>query len=96
MDPNEAIRRESMQQYGFGTEAMKDLKVCEKCGAVAAARDRVCSECHARLPQDTMFLRHKRRHAFCPRCDTIVSDAARYCPQCGRRLRREPLQTATL
>lgn len=85
IDPNE-VRLESMRQYGFGTEAMKELKVCGSCGAMCPAEKTHCSECHAKLPKDTLYQAYKRRHTSCPGCETIVPDTVHFCPQCGSRV----------
>ena len=41
----EQIRMESMKQYGFGPETMKQLKVCANCGAIVPAEKQICGEC---------------------------------------------------
>jgi len=85
IDPNE-IRLESMKQYGFGTDAMKELKICKRCGAMNPATRRHCKECHGILPGETLYQVYRRRHTICPQCEVIISDAVQYCPQCGIRI----------
>ena len=84
--PNDQVRREGMKQYGFGPEAMKNTKVCKKCGASSPADSRYCRACGARLPDETLFEAYKRRHICCPYCDTVLDSPTEFCPQCGRRL----------
>ena len=80
------VRREGMRQYGFGPEAMKNRKVCRKCGAASPASSLYCSSCGARLPHETLFEQYKKRHRCCPYCEAILDDDAEYCFQCGQKL----------
>lgn len=86
----EAIRLEGMEQYGFGPNAMKKIKVCDVCGTIARADETVCDACGEMLPQETVFQQYKKRHLHCTHCETIVSPGMRYCPQCGARLNNGP------
>ncbi|MBQ3552591.1 MAG: zinc ribbon domain-containing protein [Clostridia bacterium] len=85
-DISEVIRLESMRQYGFGIEVMKNTKVCALCGAMASAADIMCKECHSRLPGDTLFNLYRCRHNCCNKCGTVVAGRARFCPQCGFKI----------
>ncbi len=51
----EAIRLENMKQYGFGVEAMKQIKVCHKCGNTSPAHQQFCTECGHRLCEKTVY-----------------------------------------
>lgn len=83
------LRQESMDYFGFGTEAMKKVKVCSHCGQTAPTDQRFCKECGHRLPENTLYQSYKERHKFCPHCETIVADNVHYCPQCGNIIEQE-------
>lgn len=85
------MRRESMAHYGFGPEAMKNTKVCLRCGASAPASARLCGECGARLPRETLFDLYKEAHPYCGKCNTVVSDSAQFCPRCGEKISTDPV-----
>ncbi len=80
------IRKHSMAQYGFGTEAMRKIKICGKCGKPSDISQHVCNECGTKLPEETLYDTYKTRHRACPRCDTVVPHESDYCPRCGRKL----------
>ena len=83
---NETNRQSNMERYGFGTNIMRNIRVCPECGLPSAAADRNCRTCGARLPRETLFQQYKKRHRFCPRCDTVVAKSAQFCPECGTRI----------
>ena len=61
----EQIRMESMKQYGFGPETMKQLKVCANCGAIVPADlHRRCPVCETVLSDNAIF---------CPQCGTMLT-----------------------
>ncbi|MBR4000169.1 MAG: zinc ribbon domain-containing protein [Clostridia bacterium] len=82
----ESMRQESMKRYGFGPAAMKGIRICAECGMPSAASERKCGECGAKLPRENLFQQYKKRHRFCPRCDTVVADDVQFCPECGTRI----------
>lgn len=85
-DDYELIRLENMEEHGFGPEAMKQVRVCEKCGYSTSAKYDKCQKCGAPLPDETVYEKYKNRHVSCPDCDTVVSSEKKYCPLCGRKL----------
>ncbi len=85
----ERIRKENMKQYGFGVEAMQQIKVCGECGTTAKSTQSFCTACGHRLPDKTLYDIYKERHKCCPTCDTVVADESDYCPQCGRKLKND-------
>ena len=76
----EQIRMESMKQYGFGPETMKQLKVCANCGATVPAEKQICGECGSRLPRKTLYQVYLNLHRRCPVCETVLSDNAIFLP----------------
>lgn len=70
----------------FGTEGMKRLKVCPRCGALASAHLRTCPDCSGRLPQRNLFQLYQQNHRLCPECDTVLSDGMKFCPHCGKKV----------
>lgn len=82
-------RQPSMEQYGFGPQAMKKWKVCGQCGTMAHSSQQFCRECGHRLPQKTLYDVYKSMHKVCPDCDSVAPDGAEFCPVCGMRLKKE-------
>ncbi|MBQ6948408.1 MAG: zinc ribbon domain-containing protein [Firmicutes bacterium] len=82
----ERIRKDSMKQYGFGTEAMKQIKICTNCRTPASINDAFCGECSFPLPKTTLYDTYKSRHRSCPGCGVVIHDNTDYCPQCGTRI----------
>lgn len=81
-----AVRKESKRLYGFGTERMQQIKVCEHCGAMTWASRIFCPECSKLLPKDTVYTQYLKRHRCCPFCDRVVSKGMQFCPDCGQKL----------
>ena len=77
------MQNEKMRYFGFGYEAMKRVKICEKCGASAGVHRFFCRKCGAYLTRKSLYDQYKARHKVCKKCKTVLSDTARYCPQCG-------------
>ncbi len=80
------VRLESMEEYGFGPRAMRELKVCRFCGRTSPSGERFCRECGKELPEKSLYQSYKERHKFCTGCETVVADSTEYCPQCGKKL----------
>jgi len=82
-------RAQLMQEYGFGPDVMKRIKVCRVCGCSCDAGETYCQGCGAVLPQETLFDLYRSQHLSCPACGTVVAKEARFCPHCGSQLWRE-------
>ena len=82
----ERMRQEGMKRYGFGPAVMRSIRICAECGMPTAASERKCRECGAKLPRENLFQQYRKRHRFCPRCDTVVADDVQFCPECGTRI----------
>lgn len=87
MNDTSRTRAEGMRRYGFGPDAMRQIKVCDKCGAANDSFLHRCDECGAKLPRDTLFDLYKRNHPYCPICGTVAADHARFCPTCGAEIK---------
>lgn len=85
-EQSENARLDYMETLGFGTNAMKQVKVCGNCGMISLAKESACVSCGAVLPAETMFEQYRKRHKSCCRCGTVVPSEALFCPQCGTRL----------
>jgi len=85
----EAIRLETMEELGFGPEAMKRIKVCPRCGEPSESSEKVCRYCRSELPEETLFHIYRGKHSSCSNCETVVPKWMRFCPQCGMRLKPE-------
>lgn len=86
------MRNERRLRLGFGTEAMKRLKVCHCCGRVACVNETQCRSCGEALPRETLYELYRSRHKQCGSCHAIVSRDASFCPACGRKI---PTETKT-
>ena len=87
MEQHEHIRLDYMETLGFGTNAMKQIKVCGSCGVVSSAAETDCVSCGAALPEETLYQQYQKRHKSCGSCGLVVSGTLRYCPQCGASLK---------
>ena len=83
----EALRKQTLLEFGMGIEAMKRRKVCRLCGMGIDSRQEVCPDCGAPLPRENLYDAYKAMHLYCPCCGEVVTDDAVYCPQCGKALR---------
>ncbi len=83
---SERVRKEGMLHYGFGIDAMKSIKVCEKCGEMADVSQQYCKACGAALLDENLYQLYVKRHRHCLMCGTVVNEKMKYCPQCGQRL----------
>lgn len=90
-DVIESLRRSAMKRYGFGTDEMKNTKVCACCGTKLSADAKICTECGKELPDQTLFDVYKKHHLCCKYCDTVLAKNALFCPQCGRKVDRSAL-----
>lgn len=88
VDRLEYIRQQSMEDYGFGPDTMKKIKVCSRCGRSSDVSELFCKECGYRLPDKTLYDIYKERHRCCPVCDTILATEMDYCPQCGTKIEK--------
>lgn len=79
------LREKTREHFGFGTKRMKELKVCVICGTAVSAGRHFCTNCHAKLPHNTLYDIYKSNHRVCPDCGTVLSEKAEYCPQCGKK-----------
>lgn len=78
------VREKTREYFGFGTKRMRELKVCEICGAAVKADKRLCPNCRARLPHKTLYDIYKSNHRVCENCGIVLPHNAKYCPQCGK------------
>ena len=85
-EQSETARLDYMETLGFGTNAMKQVKVCGTCGVISPVKETVCVSCGSALPAETMYDQYRKRHKSCEQCGTVVPAAALFCPQCGTRL----------
>ena len=88
-DQQKTLCMESMRQFGFGPDAMKQTKVCRVCSSTCAATEMYCHACDAILPKETLYDQYKAHHLSCPKCDTVVASTFLFCPKCGNHLRRK-------
>ena len=86
MSPTEKLRYKNMEDFGFGPNVMKKIKICSRCGKMVKAKTKNCPDCKEKLPRETLFDRYKRQHQCCPYCDTVLAPDSQYCPNCGRQI----------
>ena len=84
----ESIRLENMKQQGFGTEAMKKIKICQACGNTSDIYQLFCTNCGRRLLEKSLYEIYKERHLTCPHCEIVITEDMDYCPQCGEEIKR--------
>ena len=89
MTAHEPTRKKILEHFGFGTEQMKKIKICKKCGAAVSADEDYCTLCREKLPENTLFDVYRQRHRTCPGCKTVLTDGALFCPECGKRVQTE-------
>ena len=76
---------EKPENYGFGNEIMKQIKVCAVCGSIEPSNGYVCSKCHEKLPEKNLFEVHQAKNHLCPVCNTILKPYMAFCPHCGKK-----------
>lgn len=79
-------RYSRLEQYGYGPNVMKKIKICDKCGQIMQSDMERCSACREALSGETLYDYYKKQHMCCPRCDAVLSSDSIYCPACGSRL----------
>ena len=63
------------------TEASKNMKICPECGAPNGADKGFCSNCGAKLPEETLA-----QGAVCPSCGKQNPIGTKFCQDCGTKL----------
>lgn len=86
MNSRDSKKMACLRHYGFGSDVMKQIKVCPQCGAKANAAQHFCRECGMELLAETLYDVYKQSHRVCPVCDAVVGQDADYCPVCGASL----------
>ena len=86
---NNPSRKEVLEHFGFGTENMKRLKICQCCGNAQAAKNKLCEVYHTKLRDETLFDIYKAKHRCCEKCGNVLPDDAGYCPLCGAKQNNE-------
>ena len=80
------VRLKNLEQFGFGPNVMRKIKICTKCSRISKKGSVFCLACGAILPRETLYDRYRSQHSCCEECGTVLTDDARYCPQCGHRV----------
>ena len=80
------IHFRNLEQFGFGPNVMKKIKICPKCGQIAKKGTFFCRSCSAFLTRETLYDHYRRQHRCCPECDTVLAADSQYCPNCGRQI----------
>ncbi len=81
------IHFQNLEQFGFGPNVMKQIKICPKCGQIAKKYSVFCRSCGAFLTRKTLYDDYRRKHRCCTECGTVLTADARFCPHCGREKR---------
>lgn len=82
----EEIHFRNLEQFGFGPNVMKKIKICPKCGQIAKKGSFFCRSCRAFLPRETLYDQYRRQHLCCADCGTVLTKDAKYCPRCGNQI----------
>ncbi len=88
MKPMDKAVCSQSEQFGFGPQVMKQIKVCRKCAHSNHAERYVCQNCGAVLPIETLYQLYQRQHRLCPICNTVLASGMNFCPHCGERQNR--------
>lgn len=83
------IHKEYMELYGFGSNTMKKIKTCPRCGYIANVSDRFCKECGKYLSKQSLFQSYLESRKHCKKCDSIVGEKANFCANCGANLKEQ-------
>ena len=86
IDKRDMTHTRSMRHYGFGTDAMKNLKLCPSCMRITGASRSSCPACGEALGEDTLYQFYISISRHCRACAAITAKDAAYCPQCGKKL----------
>lgn len=65
----------------MATNAVKDKKVCPKCGELAEGDKQFCPQCGTKLPELTLS-----QYAVCPECGKQNDIGTKFCASCGAKL----------
>ena len=87
MKKQNAIRKKSLFDFGFGIDIMKHSVVCSECKALQPKNRIYCSKCNSKLPKSSLYDLYKSYHISCKKCGTVLSDSMHYCPHCGIRVK---------
>ena len=93
---NEEIRQAAMEEFGFGPNVMKSIKVCRSCGTISPVGNSFCGACGAQLPEETVFQQYRKNHLYCASCDTVLPFGALFCTKCGEKLQTEPARESAI
>ena len=74
-----------LEQFGFGPNVMKKIKICPQCGQIAKKYSVFCHSCRAFLKRETLYDRDRKQHKCCAGCGTVLTVDARFCPHCGMK-----------
>ena len=79
------IHFRNLEQFGYGPNVMKKIKVCKKCGQIAKKGSLFCRSCGSLLTRGTLYDHYLRQHRRCSECGTVLTKDAKYCPHCGTK-----------
>ena len=88
MKRQNAIRKNALSAFGFGTDAMKRLSVCSECFSLCSVGKTVCAKCGSHMNGTNLFSVYKSLHHCCEKCDAVLSVSMRYCPKCGTVIKK--------
>lgn len=77
----------ALENFGFGPNVMKKVKVCPECGYMTEVTASYCPECGKYIPA-TLYERYRQQHRCCGSCGEVLAQDAQYCPACGSAVMR--------
>ena len=86
MKKQNEVRKNALYRFGFGTDAMKGLVVCENCNSLEVSGKLLCRRCGAKLPKTNLYALYRSRHRCCENCGGVLAKSMHYCPRCGVRV----------
>ena len=80
-------RKNTLIQFGFGVDVMKNSTVCTECHSLEDSKKIFCSKCSTKLPGVNLYDYYRAQHRSCPDCGSVLANAMNYCPKCGIKVK---------
>ncbi len=82
----------AIKDYKDQINALKGIRICEKCGAEVAKGVFFCSVCGAEMPKLPEY--DESKFDKCPGCGALVEKGMRFCTTCGMSMDAAPAPQA--
>jgi len=82
----------AMKDYKDQINALKGIRICEKCGAEVAKGVNFCNTCGNQMPVVPEY--DETKFDKCPGCGALVEKGMRFCTTCGQAMDAAPAAPA--